>query len=265
MNILLRNNPFSSLLILFLLMSCNTSTTEPELPPTSPSNLIITNVDHSIISLVWADNSDNEEYFLIERRLGDSNQFTEIVELSSNTTTYIDSNLTRGTKYYYQIRAVRKGDIYSQYSNIADATTLISILEIMPLEVEISPNETYNQIFTLKDFEYPIFGISFRVRYDDSIISFNDSTGFIIGNFFGNNSIAFSKSEASKIYVTITLTQGSDKKTGSDELCRFLCTGKNTGQTYINIQNNEIIFYDENGSIVLTPDFNVLSSKTVVQ
>lgn len=265
MNFLFRYNPLSSLLILFILMNCNTSTTEPELPPTSPSNLILTNVDYTMISLVWADNSDNEEYFLVERGLGDSNQFTEIVELSSNTTTYIDSNLARGTKYYYQIRAVRKGDIYSQYSNISDATTLISTLEITPLDVQIGVNSTYNQIFSLKDFEYPIFGISFRVRYNNSIISFNDSTGFTIGNFFGNNSIAFTKSEASKIYVTITLTQGSDKITGSGELCRFICTGENTGQTYINIQNEEIIFYDENGSIILTSDFKVLSSKTVIQ
>lgn len=241
------------------------ATTNVELPPNSPINLNASNIDYTTISLEWIDNSDDEEYFLLERAAGDSTQLTEIVELSSNTTTYIDSNLTRDTKYYYQIRAVRKGDIYSQYSNIADATTLISILEIMPFEIEINPNETYNQIFSLKDFEYPIFGVSFRVRYDDSIISVNDSTGFNIGNFFGNNSITFSKSENSKIYVTITLTQGDDKKTGLGELCRFICTGKNTGQTYINIQNDEIVFYDENGNTVITPDFKVLSSKTVVK
>lgn len=251
--------------ILILLISCKTSTTEPELPPNNPTNLNVYNIDYTIISLEWTDNSDNEEFFLLERGDGDSTLLSEIVELTSNTKTYIDSNLTKGSKYYYRIRAIRKGDLYSDYSNIIGVTTLISKLEITPFEEQVSYNSTYNQIISLNDFEYPIFGISFRVRYDDSIISVNDSSDFNVGNYFGNNSILFAKADSSKIFITISLTQGSDKKTGSGELCRYVSTGFAVGQTFITIQDDELYFYDEYGNTVPTPDLRIISSKVTVQ
>lgn len=251
--------------ILILLISCKTSTTEPELPPNNPTNLNVSNIDYTTIALEWVDNSDDEEYFLLERAAGDSTQLTEIVELTNNTKTYIDSNLTKGSKYYYRIRAIRQGDLFSDYSNIVNATTLISTLEITPLDAQIEVNSNFNQIISLKDFEYPIFGISFRVMYDDSIISVNDSTGFSIGDFFGNNSISFAKVDSSKIFITISLTQGSNKKTGSGELCRYLSTGLAVGQTFINIQNDELFFYDEYGNTISTPDFRIIFSKVTVQ
>lgn len=92
----------------------------------APSNLIATAVSASRINLTWNDNSGNESQFRIERGLS-STTFAEIASVSANSTAYADTGLTAGTTYYYRVRAVKlhrsRGEIFSEYSNAAKATT----------------------------------------------------------------------------------------------------------------------------------------------
>ena len=93
----------------------------PPPPPDAPSNLSANAVSHEQIDLSWADNSDNEEWFKIERSL-DGVNFNQIAQVSANITTYSDSGLDADTTYYYQVCASNAGDD-SGYSNTASATT----------------------------------------------------------------------------------------------------------------------------------------------
>ncbi|QMW02875.1 fibronectin type III domain-containing protein [Spirosoma foliorum] len=95
--------------------------TTPDVPPTAPTNLTITSVTYSQISLQWADNSTNESGFVLERS-PDGATFTKLIDLPANTTTYNDQTVAPQTHYYYQVRAVNAAGP-SGNSNVVDATT----------------------------------------------------------------------------------------------------------------------------------------------
>jgi fibronectin type 3 domain-containing protein len=89
--------------------------------PAAPSSLTASAVSSSEIDLFWADNSDNELVFKIERSSDGGATFTEIATTAANVTTYADTGLTNSSTYYYRVRASNaSGD--SAYSNTASAT-----------------------------------------------------------------------------------------------------------------------------------------------
>jgi hypothetical protein len=74
------------------------------------------------INLRWADNSDDETRFEIERSLDHTSGFALIGEVGEDVTKYTDNGLQDQTTYYYRVRACAV-DTCSSYSNVADATT----------------------------------------------------------------------------------------------------------------------------------------------
>ena len=56
------------------------------------------------LSLGWADASNNELGFKVERRLS-GGTFAQIATPGANTTSYTDTGLADGTTYCYQVRA----------------------------------------------------------------------------------------------------------------------------------------------------------------
>ena len=57
------------------------------------------------LQLTWTDNSNNEDGFKIERKLGTTGTFSQIDTVGVNATTYTDTNLTDGATYCYRLRA----------------------------------------------------------------------------------------------------------------------------------------------------------------
>jgi titin len=95
------------------------------LPTTSnaPRLLTATTIASSHIDLAWADSSNNEAGFKIERKTGTSGAFAEIAAVGANVTSYADTDLLPNTKYFYRVRAHNLSG-FSSYSNVAAATTL---------------------------------------------------------------------------------------------------------------------------------------------
>ncbi|MBR9788510.1 MAG: S8 family serine peptidase [Vibrionaceae bacterium] len=89
---------------------------EPATLPTAPSELSATADSDTEITLTWADNSNNEQGFHIER---DSVYLTTV---GANVTSYSDSGLTPESLYSYQVFAYNEEGNSS--SNMAPATTL---------------------------------------------------------------------------------------------------------------------------------------------
>jgi len=84
----------------------------------APSNLAAS-VSGDTVTLTWLDNSDNEDGFFIERRPKNSSvyEIISIPPLPPNTTSFVDSGLSKG-RYYYRVQAFNT-DTVSDYSNVA--------------------------------------------------------------------------------------------------------------------------------------------------
>src|SRR6185369_13485830 len=90
--------------------------------PAAPSALGALATSSSTISLTWADNSNNETGFQLERKPGVSGIYVLVASPGANQTSYTDSGLQSSTTYYYRIRAINSVGS-SAYSNEANATT----------------------------------------------------------------------------------------------------------------------------------------------
>jgi hypothetical protein len=97
-------------------------TTTLPAPPKAPGNLIANAATSSQIDLTWADSSNNEDGFKIERRLNTEAEFAEIATVGAGMTGFSDTGLAANSKYFYRVRAFNAGG-NSGASNIANATT----------------------------------------------------------------------------------------------------------------------------------------------
>src|SRR5207253_597147 len=85
--------------------------------PAAPTNLTAAVASTTQINLAWTDNSSNQGGFQI-RRSTDGVNFTFLVTIAADVTTYSDTGLTPGSQYYYQVAAVNAAGT-SDSSNVA--------------------------------------------------------------------------------------------------------------------------------------------------
>ncbi len=90
--------------------------------PAAPTNLIATAVSSSTINLNWADNSNTETAFVIERSDG-GGAFNYKAKVYKDVTAYSDTSIKRVMYYEYRVRAYGSTG-YSDYSNVAGVTPL---------------------------------------------------------------------------------------------------------------------------------------------
>jgi hypothetical protein len=90
-------------------------------PPSAPTGLFANAVSTSQIDLAWNDTSSDETGFVIDRS-DDGSNYTSIVTLSADTTSYSNTSLASDTTYNYQVAAVNDAGP-SDYSAPASATT----------------------------------------------------------------------------------------------------------------------------------------------
>jgi hypothetical protein len=91
--------------------------------PAAPSALTATNGQgKGSVILNWADNSTNEDSFLVERSTSLAGGYTQIATVAANARTYTDNTVFRKTTYFYRVRASNSGG-KSNYSNVASVKT----------------------------------------------------------------------------------------------------------------------------------------------
>ncbi|HEV7299861.1 MAG TPA: DNRLRE domain-containing protein [Tepidisphaeraceae bacterium] len=94
-------------------------------PPTAPSNLTATAASPTQVNLAWTDNASDEGGFRVERST-DGTAFTPLpgMPLAPNVTTYSDSTVVAGTRYWYRVVGTgAAGAPDSPPSNTVDLTT----------------------------------------------------------------------------------------------------------------------------------------------
>lgn len=93
--------------------------------PAAPSGLTANVTAPGQITLNWADNSDSEQLFSIERSVGNNFSFAQIAVRAAGVTSMVDSaGITINTTYYYRVRAANNIGA-SGYTNEAVTTTTV--------------------------------------------------------------------------------------------------------------------------------------------
>jgi hypothetical protein len=110
-----------------------------------------------------------------------------------------------------------------------------------------------------------IFGISMRIDYRPNIVTFNDSTDFEVGDYFGTEIVSFVQSEENSIHLSISLIQGENPVNGSDDLGTLTFTGLSQGVSDIEIIPSELFFYNSDGNIITITDQNIDNAVISVQ
>ncbi len=104
-----------------------------KIPPTAPSNLMVTDVSTTgaasefLVQLDWDESQDAETSiisYLITRTSSDSSEVE--FDVMGGETTYLDDTVQNDTMYTYRVSAFDGGNNESGYSNDATITTLIS-------------------------------------------------------------------------------------------------------------------------------------------
>lgn len=117
--------------------SCFTSVEKVLLPPDGLSGTV-NNDNH--VELSWADNSDMEEGYIIERKTDEEYMVIDPVDV--NHTTFTDPNTFAGSTYYYRVKAYGN-DLESEYCEEVSVTiTIVGIekLEGIPTEYTLYNN-----------------------------------------------------------------------------------------------------------------------------
>lgn len=180
------------------------------------------------IKLNWLDQSDNETFFIIQRRLND-NEFQILDTVTFNNTTYIDSNVVAGNIYRYRVKAVNQYTS-SSWSNIQVAD--LSATDVPVAVDNFSGNPiSSGRIQLAWDYDKTASGFIISRKIDDAfkVIDTVDYTHSMYVDSFLNpkNDYAYvieaynflGRSESSKVITVTTLvsqnyyfdlTQGSD-------------------------------------------------------
>jgi hypothetical protein len=95
----------------------------PASVPATPTGLGASAISSSQINLVWNDNANNENNYILSRSAVAGGPYTVIATLPANSTNYNDTNLIANTTYYYVVRGTNFLGA-SANSTEASATTL---------------------------------------------------------------------------------------------------------------------------------------------
>lgn len=108
--------------------------------PAAPTDLTAVAASQIQIDLSWADNSDDESGFKIERSPNGASGWTRIYTTTTDVTRYSNTGLDCSTTYYYRVRAYNaNGD--SNNSTVAQALTLAC----PGCQDEYEPDDSYVQ------------------------------------------------------------------------------------------------------------------------
>lgn len=98
-----------------------TTLTAPTLP-SAPTALSAVAAAANRVNLSWTDNSSNENGFQIWRTSNNGRSWTNIANVSANTSSFSDNGVNARKTYSYSVRAFNDAG-YSAYSNTATVTT----------------------------------------------------------------------------------------------------------------------------------------------
>jgi hypothetical protein len=189
-------------------------------------------IEAASLQLSWADNSQNEDGFDIERKAGTDGVFLALTTLGPNQKSYTDDNLSNGTTYCYRVRAFNSVGS-SSYSNEACGTTSASAPNPSFTTNTISTNIANGATLSGSSVVWTAVpsGVPVRVEFFidgtlgttelQSPYRFNGDSGSLNTNSLGNGShqlavrATYSDGSLAEQTVTVTISNTSNPATNT--------------------------------------------------
>ncbi|MCF7794440.1 MAG: fibronectin type III domain-containing protein [Candidatus Cloacimonetes bacterium] len=139
--------------IILLFISCAENPNDPDEPLEAPSDLILTQLNIQSILLDWQDNSDDENGFRIDRKIGNNEWEENYRNLPANTVSIIDSQLTIFDTYFYRLCAYDADDFTDQIVETIDfrdidslnAPSNLVLTQVSPESISLSWQDNSSQ------------------------------------------------------------------------------------------------------------------------
>ena len=77
-----------------------------DVAPAKPENFVAASAGIGQVMLSWTDNSLNEDNYVVYRQVNNSGEFTKLIELDADVTSYADNNVDSSNVYAYYVAAV---------------------------------------------------------------------------------------------------------------------------------------------------------------
>src|SRR5262249_45015784 len=101
------------------------TTAAPVIAPNAPANVNFNGVTTSSVTVTWSDSTGESGYRVYRRASGGGN-FVLVGDLNAGTTQFVDTGLSGGTAYDYEVSAWNSGG--QAMSNVVSATTLTPVV-----------------------------------------------------------------------------------------------------------------------------------------
>ncbi len=161
----------------------------------SPAGLAANRKSGPKVELTWLDSSASEEGFKIERKTGAGGAYSLIDSVGANVTTFTDSSVTVGQRYYYRVRCYN-AYATSSYSNEVNLliTLVVGDRPLIPEKYGISQNypNPFNPTTTI-DYQLPeaayvelcVFDVTGRLVR--TLVSSRQGAGYYTISFDGSS------------------------------------------------------------------------------
>lgn len=215
------------------------------------------------VTLIWQSVRETEQYSVEVSTLSD---FSDIVfSISVTDTTVSTPNLDEGY-FYWRVRGKNNVGLLTDWSEISNffVNLFPSFVRFAETSQSVSVGGSVSLTLNMQDFIDSVFAATMQITYDSSVVAFDDSTGFLLGEFFGSEMIVFVQSENSVIHLAISLFQGVQPVTGSGTVGSLIFTGISPGSSTIQIPASSLHLYDSNGNEVNIEDLATESATITV-
>ncbi len=237
---------------------------EGDPPPIIPSDLQLVQLSPSFIQLTWQDNSDNEEGFVVGRKIGTDNWVDSLVGLPADTETWIDSNITLDEVHTYRVYAY---GIDSISATIESSITPISFnpqLALSTFSDEVQIGDELIVGVHIQHFEQAFFAVSMRLSFDQNLFEFVVPDSGWLGTVWSTGAIGIAESKSGLVHLSATQLRDSSNVTADGSIASLDFRALAADSTGFEIVENDLIFYDDTGEITSIAELELGNAYVVI-
>ena len=201
----------------------------------APSNLTVIPISDESVLLAWTDNTGYEDGFKIERDAGSG--FTEIGQVTSNVTNFIDTGLTYGQSYNYRIAAYTSANT-SSWATITAATEF-------PAPSDLTASSVSDSEIELTWTDNTDYETGFKIECDGGSGFTEIATVSADANVYTDSGLTFGQSYDYRV-AAITANNTSDYSTTVTATACMHCVVDIDDNLYETIQIGDQVWMAEN-------------------